>query len=99
MPKLIEKELPEKLRKPPKYAAFIPVVKEFAESGMESALVTIDDGDDATPGNLHVRLKSAITKLRLSDKVGVSLIQGETYLRKITRENGGRRHERSSWRR
>ena len=77
--RLEEESVPATRKPEPKYARYIPLVLQFQESGMKSARVVLEDGDE-DPDVVPTRLKCAISNLRLLNHVGIATRSGDTYL-------------------
>lgn len=71
MAKIVPAELPGLGTKEPLYAKYVPLVKEFMESGEECVEVVLDRTDDQ-PDRVPGRLYSAIHSLAADWKVRVS---------------------------
>ena len=77
--RLIEEDVPATMKVEPKYARYVPLVTEFLRSGMESARVELEDGDEAQDV-VPARLKCAISNMKESGKVRVAVRSGNAYL-------------------
>jgi len=86
--RLIEEEVPPIGYGEPLYKRYVPVVRQFYDSGMKSARVEIEDGSD-DPKALAGRLHNAISSLGLTGEVKVSKRGDATYLRRVKGVNSG----------
>lgn len=96
MARLVKSELPSTSTRKPLYMEYVPIVKEFIDSDMDTAQVIPEEGDGADMKKLPTRLRAAIEHLG-ADDVSVCTRKENVYLVKIRETfgySGGR-----AWRR
>lgn len=82
--KLVECKIPERLHRVPKYTAYLPIVREFADGGLDGARIDLEHGDEPT-AVVRNRIAAAIESMGGSEAVGVAVRtrQGNLYLERI----------------
>ncbi len=82
--KLAECKIPERWHRVPKYTAYVPIVKEFADGGLDGARIDLEDGDEPS-AVVRNRIDAAIKSMGGSAAVGVSVCvrDGNLYLKRL----------------
>jgi len=82
--KLVECKIPERLNRVPKYKAYLPIVREFADTELDGARIDLEDGDEPM-AVVRNRIDAAIKSMGGSDAVGVAVRtrQGNLYLERL----------------
>ena len=78
--KFVSEALPERVHRKAKWSAYVPMVKEFAESDLNTARIVVEGDDEKLkPITLRNRILLAI-EATCPDDVAVSMRGGALYL-------------------